>query len=201
MKNLIILGVPRAGKSTLAHLCARQLAKDGIPVALMSADAIIGGLTAQRNGFLWHTFIRPIRHLFPFIRRKSKQKLQSGMRRFIQRFFDETSQEIPIIFEGTYISPNMAAEIFDMNKCKIVVVGYPNINPDVKIADIRKFDKGSPISGLNDNAIKQRVKSHILTSRQFMEQSKNRFVFLDTSNDYHGTLGEFAKNVTKFLAE
>ncbi|MBO4583206.1 MAG: adenylyl-sulfate kinase, partial [Alphaproteobacteria bacterium] len=48
MKSLIILGVPRAGKSTLAKYVVKQLVQDGVPVTLLSADSLIGGLTAKR---------------------------------------------------------------------------------------------------------------------------------------------------------
>lgn len=201
MKNLIILGVPRAGKSTLAKYVVEQLIDDGVPVTLMSADALIGGLTARRNSVMWKIFVRPWRHVFPFMRRTSKRKLQKDMRRFITRFFDETSLDFPVIFEGAYISPNEAMHMFDAKKCKIVVVGYPNTNASQKLADIRKFDKDSPLSKLNKHDANHRIHGLIETSKKYQLQSLNKFVFLDTSTDYHETLRDFAKNVSKFLQD
>ena len=134
MKNLIILGVPRAGKSTLAKYVVEQLVDEGVPVTLMSADALIGGLTAQRNNTIWKLFVRPWRHIFPCLRKTSKLRLQNDMRRFVARFFEETSAEFPVVFEGAYISPKEAAHMFNPKKCKIVVVGYPNADIKEKIA-------------------------------------------------------------------
>ena len=201
MKNLVILGVPRAGKSTLAYMCARQLAVDGSPAALVSADALLGGLMAHRNSFFWRVFVRGLRHLFPSLKRASEQRLHRNMARFIKRFFKEMSDEIPIVFEGAYIDPNMAKKLFDLDKVKIVVVGYPNANADDKVADIRKFDKDTPISKLDDQHVKQRISRYIKTSKKYMEQSQGHFLFLDTSSDYHGVLDNFAKNVKSYLED
>lgn len=49
MKSLIILGVPRAGKSTLATNIAKKLSETGNALSLINADAIMGGLTAERG--------------------------------------------------------------------------------------------------------------------------------------------------------
>lgn len=51
MKSLIILGVPRAGKSTLATNIAKKLSETGNALSLINADAIMGGLTAERGGY------------------------------------------------------------------------------------------------------------------------------------------------------
>ena len=201
MKSLIILGVPRAGKSTLAKYVVKQLVQDGVPVTLLSADSLIGGLTAKRNGLMWRCFVRPLRHIFPFLRRQSKISLHRDLCRFIKRFFEETSSDFPVIFEGAYITPAQAEHIFDPEKCKIVVVGYPNANVQEKIADIKKFDNKSPISRLNEEQMKTRISNLVNLSRQYQAESKNKFVFLDTSKEYHKTLSDFAENISEFLKE
>ena len=201
MKSLIILGVPRAGKSTLAKYVVKQLVQDGVPVTLLSADSLIGGLTAKRNSLMWRCFVRPLRHIFPFLRRQSKISLHRDLCRFIKRFFEETSSDFPVIFEGAYITPAQAEHIFDQKKCKIVVVGYPNANVQEKIADIKKFDNKSPISRLNEEQMKTRISNLVNLSRQYQAESKNKFVFLDTSKEYHKTLSDFAENISEFLKE
>ncbi len=202
MKNLIILGVPRAGKSTLTKYVVNQMIQEGIPVTLMSGDALIGGLTAQRAGLIWHIFVRPWRHIFPFIKRTSKKSLHNNCRRFITRFFNETSSEFPIIFEGAHITPAQATKMFDQKHCKIVVVGYPNATPEDKIADIRKFDKNNTaISAQDDASLRKTVMNLIKISKQYEQESMGKFVFLDTSKNYQETLKNFAKNVSKFLNE
>lgn len=65
MKSLIILGVPRAGKSTLATNIAKKLSETGNALSLINADAIMGGLTAERGGYnLYKLLLRPLRHIF-----------------------------------------------------------------------------------------------------------------------------------------
>lgn len=201
MKSLIILGVPRAGKSTLAKYVVKQLVADGVPVTLMSADSLMGGLTERRASFMWRIFVRPLRHIFPCFKRKSKKILHSDFCRFIKRFFDETSSEFPVIFEGAYITPNQATQIFNQDTVKIVVVGYPYADIQEKIADIKKFDTNSPISRLDDKQIQYTVENLIKLSQQYLKESKDKCVFLDTSKEYHKTLQDFAKNISAFLSE
>lgn len=201
MKNLIILGVPRAGKSTLAKYVTKQLISEGVPVVLMPADSIVGGLTARRAGFMWRIFVRPTRHIFPCLLKRSKKSLENNLCRFIKRFVDETSLDFPIIFEGAYISPSKAEHMFDPQKCKIVVVGYPNATLEEKIKNIRQFDDNTAISKQDDITIKKTITTFIKISKQYEKESKNKFVFLDTSKQYHKTLCDFAKNVSEFLTE
>lgn len=202
MKSLVILGVPRAGKSNLSQSVAHHLASKGNTVSLVSADAVIGGLTAQRNTLLWRIFVRPLRHLFPWIRRKSRYNMVRRMKQFVGRFVNESADNTVVIFEGAYITPNEALEIFDVNKCKIVVVGYPNAKVDDKVAEIRKYDKrASYIACANDKEIKEKVAYLVELSKIYQKQSKGKFTFLDTSTDYHGTLDKFVNNVTEFLGD
>ncbi|MBR2286564.1 MAG: hypothetical protein IJ866_03870 [Alphaproteobacteria bacterium] len=201
MKNLIIIGVPRAGKSTLVKYVIEQLGTEGIPVTLMSGDAIIGGLTDQRASLAWRIFIRPLRHIFPSVKRTSKKLLRRNFYRFVRRFFKETTSDFPIIFEGSQITPSQSEYLFDQNKCKIVVIGYPNADIDEKITNIKKFDNNSPVSKLDDKQIRLCIQNFINISKQYQNESKNKFVFLDTSKEYHTTLENFAKNISVFLNE
>jgi len=202
MKNLIILGVPRAGKSTLAKYIVRQMIHDKNPVILIPGDSLMGGFTAQRTSIIWRILVRPLRHIFPFIKRNSKKSLHNNYRRFITRFFNETSSEFPVVFEGAYITPAQAAKMFDPKQCKIVVVGYPNANPKDKIADIRKFDNKNTAIGAQDEAsLRKTVMNLIEISKQYEKESRGKFVFLDTSKNYQETLKNFATNISKFLNE
>ena len=202
MKSLVILGIPRAGKSHLAQSVARHLAQNGFGVSLVSADAVIGGLTAQRDSLFWHIFVRPWRHVFPKLKLRSRYKIINHMKRFVGRFINESAGDIVVIFEGAYITPNEAEKIFDKHKCKIVVVGYPNTNADNKIAEIRKYDKNaSHIARMDDKRIKEKVEYFIKLSKTYQKQSVGKFTFLDTSNDYHGTLDKFVDGVLDFLGE
>lgn len=202
MKSLVILGIPRAGKSHLSHNVARHLALDGYTASIISADAVIGGLTAQRKTLFWRMFVRPMRHILPFIGRHSQRNIIRNMKQFVGRFINESTDNSIVIFEGAYITPTEALKIFDTNKCKIVVVGYPNANVDDKIAEIRKYDnKSSYIARMNDKKIHTQVQNFINLSKLYQKQSNGKFTFLDTSKDYHGTLNNFVDGVTEFLKD
>ena len=181
MKNLIILGVPRAGKSTLATNVAKKLSECGDPISLINADAVMGGLTAER-------------------RNHSKQQMRKNLVNFIGRFLDETAQTSTVIFEGAYISPEYATKIFNTKKFKIVVIGYPNISAEDKCKDIRKFDKKTPLNSLNDSELFNRISGLIKTSQEYQKQCKKyKMTFIDTSYDYHGEIKKFTENVCEYL--
>jgi 2-phosphoglycerate kinase len=201
MKNLIILGVPRAGKSTLATNVAKKLSECGDPISLINADAVMGGLTAERGGHAMYRYIiRPLRHIIPGLRNHSKQQMRKNLVNFIGRFLDETAQTSTVIFEGAYISPEYATKIFNTKKFKIVVIGYPNISAEDKCKDIRKFDKKTPLNSLNDSELFNRISGLIKTSQEYQKQCKKyKMTFIDTSYDYHGEIKKFTENVCEYL--
>ena len=201
MKNLIILGVPRAGKSTLATVVAKKLSTTGLPLSLINADAVMGGLTAERSGGKFYKYImRPLRHIVPGGRMRSKRQLRKKFCDFIVRFLSETAQTSLVVFEGAYISPERAVKMFDTNRFKIVVIGYPNISVHDKCADIRKFDKRSPINSLNEADMMARVSGLIKASQDYYKFCKKHNIeFVDTSYDYHGAIQHFADRVIAFL--
>lgn len=51
MKNIIIVGVSRAGKTTLAQAVARAIGATGMAVSFISADALFGGVTEIKKAF------------------------------------------------------------------------------------------------------------------------------------------------------
>ena len=201
MKSLIILGVPRAGKSTLAHMVASKLGANGNTVSLIYGDAVIGGLTQVRHSnLLWRTFIRPLRHIIPFANMFSRWRLNKVMMNFVVRFLTETAQNSIVVFEGVQISPDMAARIFPRDIFQICTVGYPTVDAATKCKDIKSFDNKSHISRLSDKKMSKRIKRYIKKSIKYRKQcAKHDIVFIDTSHDYQGALTRFSDNICTFL--
>lgn len=204
MKHLVILGVPRAGKSYLSTRVVKQLDKTtGKIVVLLPADDVIGALNQSRRTLLWRIFVRPLRHTFPFVKRASKEHLVHNALVFVKSFIGLDNNNQVVVFEGAYFSPEYIHKHLRSKNIKIVVVGYPNADVEQKVADIRKYDKGrSPLSKKSDIELRAAVNNLIEQSRQYEQMAKKyKLTFLDTSNDYHGTLDRFAENIVKFLSE
>lgn len=203
MKNLVILGVPRAGKTNLSKQVAIQLAKDGFVVSLIPGDTLISSLEKCRNTPLWKIFVRPFRHLLPLFKRISKKRLVNNMLIFIKNFIRVIPDDKIVIFEGAYISPEKAVKSFDKNNTKIVIIGYPNADIKQKMADIRKYNRGvSPLRNKPDDELNKIVQGLVAQSRNYQETAKKyNLAFVDTSTDYYGAINKFAENIKDFLDE
>ena len=201
VKSLVIIGVPRSGKTTLAKTVLGLFSADKQPVAFLSADSIIGGLTdMQKQNVFWGIFIRPMRHIIPKLNSKTKTTRIKSMLSFVSRFIRETGDIVPVVYEGAYIDPEFAHKTFDSKKCMIVVIGYPNCSVADKIADIRKFDKKTPYSQRSAQDLEKLVAQNIEKSRKMMEMAKKYgYMFIDTSTDYHGAIKRAATEIYKKL--
>lgn len=203
MKNLIIIGIPRAGKTTLAKCVAQEIGKNGYPVSVVSADAILGGLTQiRKKSFFYTAVVRPCKHILPFISTAYKIKLMSDLYKFVPRFLSEQSEVLTVIYEDPYLSIDTAKQIFNKKKFKIVAIGYPNADIDKKIADIRKFDSNTPANRKNDEKLHIFVQTMINNSRNLAAKAKkHKILFIDTSNNYNAEIKKFAKSATQFLCD
>jgi len=199
VKNVIILGVPRSGKTTLAKSVLGLFSADKKPVAFLSADSIIGGLTdVQKSNVFWGIFIRPMRHIFPRLNSYTKATRIKTMLSFVTRFIRETGDIVPVVYEGAYIMPDKAIRLFNNKKCLIVVIGYPNTTIAAKMQEIRKFDKKTPYQSRSDKQLETLVAHNINLSKQMQIQAeKLGFMFIDTSSDYHGAIDAAAQEIYK----
>ena len=201
LKSLVIIGVPRSGKTTLARCILGLFSENRQPVAFLSADSIIGGLTnVQKQNFFWGVFVRPMRHIIPGLAKKTKHERINNMLTFVARFIRETGDIVPVVYEGAYITPETAKKTFDLKKCMVVVIGYPDCAVGDKIADIRKFDKKTPYSKRTSNELETIIAQNIEKSKKMRESAeKLGFMFIDTSNDYDGAIKSAAKKIYREL--
>lgn len=201
MKNLVIIGIPRAGKTTLAKSVAQKIESAGHPVSVISADALVGGLTQiRKKNFFYNAIYRPLKHVFPAMSRAYKAGLIRDLHNVATRFLSEQSDVSTVVYEDAYLTPTMAAKMFDRKKFKIIAIGYPNADIDKKIADIRKFDGKTPANRRNDEDLRVFVNSMIDSSRRLEHDAKkHKMPFIDTSHDYQGQIKKFTNNVLKIL--
>ena len=203
MKSLVILGVPRSGKTTLAKNILDLFSADGNTVSFLSADAIIGGFTnVQKQNLFWRIFVRPLRHIFPKMHAHTKVLRIHQMPAFVGRFINETSDITPVVYEGAYITPDDAYKIFDQKKCMIVAIGYPNCTVESKVRDIKRFDKKTPYATCKTERLTSIIKSNIELSKKMEKMAKkHKVMFIDTSTDYTRTIQKAARDIYKKLSK
>ena len=200
MKNLVILGTARAGKSYLSKNVVGELSKNNHVVTLLPGDPLLGAVHKFSRNLLWKLGFRKIVHAVPWFERIHKKRLRKKFLGFSLYFIDHIEKDVIIVFEGVQIKPDEAVKIFDKNKYKLVIVGYPNISVEQKIKEIRQFDKHSYISNKSDKELSSMFSAHITESKQYYEfAKKHNITFLDTSKNYQKTIKEFAKNICDFL--
>ena len=201
MKGLIILGVARAGKSTLADRVARKIGTTGVPVSLFAADAMMGGMQSiQKSSFGYACFYRPLKHIMPWLARRYHARLQRDLVAFLARALREQGAVSTVIFEGCYLTPSMAIRMFDPAEFRIVGIGYPNADIAAKMRDIRKYDVNTPAARRDDARLTEYIRDKISNSRHLAaECQKYNIPFIDTSTDYHGQIQAFVDNVIEFL--
>lgn len=202
MKNLVILGCARAGKSYLSKQITKQLTIKGKVASLLPADVFLGSVHRHDCGILWRMGLRKIVHAVPWFERIHQKSLHKRFVDFSLYFMSIIEKDIVVVFEGTHIKPSEAIKIFSPDKYKIVIVGYPNISISEKIKDIKKYDVDSYLKNKTDDQLKSIIASNISESkRDFDFAQQHGLTYIDTSKDYQTTINNFAKNIYEFMSE
>lgn len=202
IKSIIIIGVPRAGKSTLATAVAKKIGLAGFPVSLVAADVMMDGLqAANKVSFLYSCLYRPAKHLIPALKRRYKTFLGTYLTEMSRITLKQQDAVSVVVYEGCYISPARARKIFDPADFRIVGLGYPNASVADKMAEIRKHDDPNhPTNKLSDNQLNNFVRTMIDAGKNIERECKKfNIPFIDTSFDYNGEINRFADNVFEFL--
>ncbi len=124
MKNVIIMGRPRSGKSTLATMLA-----DRYNYQIIRTDAI-------RNSF---------RDVFPEMNIKAHTAIKSEkFQKFVKHFFDYSvksarNNNFKFVLEGCEITPKDCKDLY-ANENLIYVLAQKDITPEEMASNIRKYD-------------------------------------------------------------
>lgn len=203
MKNLIIMGVSRAGKSTLAQEVTAELAKHGVTVSLIPLDDLVFSMKKMyARKFFYYTFVRPIRRVFPAIRRLYARFADKQALFLAKDFMDSASQMSTIVFEGSCTTLEPLTKLFDPNKYKIVAIGYPDIDVSDKMKIIRKHDVNAWTVTLSDERLNKMITSLVKQSKKLQAESEKLGIpFINISRNYKKTIQTFVDNVYNFLSE
>lgn len=172
MKNILIIGVPRAGKSSLANMIC-----DKFGCGLISIDAIVA------------TFYK----IFPELgMHEEPEKSEPILSKFIFEYMHQLYQENPTrkyVVEGCHLSPETAVENTCSETCDIVCLGYPDLTPEQFLVRARKTDWAS---AKDDLEILQMGEYFIRQSKQYKKTCDQHGIkFIDTSDDIAKTLTEY----------
>lgn len=182
MKNIIIIGCPRAGKTTLANMLCKKM-----NYKIISTDSLVSafeqnfpqiGIT-RKDGF----------------REKSKKMVP-----FIYTYLKKYKEDYPnerFIIEGCQLMPYHIMNTFDRNEFECICLGYPNSNSLEVLRNIRKNDEKDLKSysrKLSDEELLVRIDSWIALSKFLKNEAKSyRIPFIETDKDRNAKLNEICE--------
>lgn len=181
MKNIIILGAARAGKSTLT-----QMLHKGYNYSIISIDA----------------FVNALQDAFPELgitHSNTENKFQL-LPLFVFAYMKKIMNEYPeenFILEGWHVYPKEINELCSELNVKIICLGYTKISPTEALEKIRKNEKeNSYTKEMSDEKVQELITDHIEYSKILAKQcNENNIKFYDTSFDREDVL----KNIIKDL--
>ncbi len=176
MKNIIILGAARAGKSTLAQMIYRKY-----NYSIISIDS----------------FVSALRDSFPSLgithsNTENKFKLLPP---FVFSYMKKITTEYPeenFVLEGWHVYPKEISKLFRDTDVKIICLGYTKISCEEAFKLIRENEKeNSYTRRLTDEKVKKLISDHIEYSKVLKKQcEENNIKFYDTSFERDDVLEE-----------
>ena len=183
MKNIVIIGPPRTGKTTLSKLIVKTLSI----YSVINTDVIREGI--------FKTFLKDIS------RNEQKAIIKSAFPIFLDKMLEQYKNyynpDLYYIIEGDILSIEDALVLRDRYNIDIICIGKPNISAEnlfkvikkncakygcwtEKYTDIELLDKCKKI--IDQSKIEERI------------SKKNGIIYLDTSKN-NNCLLEYAKNL------
>ena len=176
MKNIIILGTARAGKTTLASMLHEKY-----NYSIISIDSFVSALhdSFPSLGITHSNTENKFKLLPPFI--------FSYMNKIMNEYPEER-----FVIEGWHVFPKDIIELFCNIDVKIICLGYTQITYDKALYEIRRNEtKNSYTTKMTDNKVKDLILNHINYSKILKKQcEENNIKYYDTSFDRDKVLEE-----------
>lgn len=165
MKNVLILGTGRVGKTTLAKMIHKECGH-----SLISVESILGSFQA----------------LYPEIGMRNDIYCDELITPFVAEYIKGAMFAHPdckLVIEGYHIHPRTAKKFIDTNEFEIVVLGCTSLTPEQILTNIRKYDDESCwTQSMSDEFILNHAKNHISQAKEMqLECKKLNIPFYDTS--------------------
>lgn len=167
MKNILIMGVAKAGKSTFANKFDKKIFNH-IPVDYFTSS-------------LKHNFSEIGISSNVIIDKESSKKLSLLLSRVI-KIIEEKDEKF--IIDSAHIYPEDIMKYIDLDKWDVYCIAYPNIDALEKLKLIRKYDDSSDWTyNKTDEELLKTINELVKISRVMEMQSKNLGIkFIDSSN-------------------
>lgn len=187
-KNVIIAGVPRAGKSTVCHELNNRDNYQHI-----EADTLT---FAFQNSFpeteITHTDFWGLKETS-----KPFSKFLSAWIKEIQASGTCNKLDYKVAIDLYHIVPEDFEKYFPKENCCIYFLGYPNISVEEKVKQIRQFDtKDDWTQKESEESLINRVKTYIEVSKWLQEEcNKYELPFIDISYNREKVLDELVNKI------
>ena len=183
MKNIIIAGPPRAGKSTLARKINEQYGHFAIGVDKLAAA--FGKSYPQLDIRLnWN-----------------REKTTDNIAPFLGNFLDMFSDESKFVLEGAYFNFEIISSILNL-KDKFILIGLVQNNKTVDefVRDLKKYDtKADWTYGFDDDELREIAEVEIPFSREMTDNlTKYGFTIYDTSTEREQVFDEILADIKLF---
>jgi adenylate kinase family enzyme len=176
MKNFIIGGVPRSGKSILSKRLCSTLAMAYFP--LDSLVSTFGRVFPELG--ISHTsedHIAVCDQLWPFV---------------CEWITHLVYEDLSFLFDGYHLQPTNIRKDIDPQAFNILFLGYPHAQPAQKAAEIRQYArKGDWTETLDEEALTALVRRYIDESKHLQAEClQYGFDFIDLSHGFPNQLTE-----------
>ncbi len=181
MKNILVIGAARSGKTSLSKLLAKEKG-----YSVISIDDIVSGLEAYPELNISHNSndVLTSSNLAPFLI-KYFTELSEG-----DKFYDG----IKYVIEGTHIDFEKLMPFLDNNKDKYIIIGltYNDITEEKLFNSIRKYDTEDDWTYyVSDEDLVGDVRYFLERNKFFNDKFKDYNIkSFDTSKDRESTLYE-----------
>lgn len=181
MKNIIICGVSRSGKTTLVEMLSKKL---------------------NYNVFETDILVSAFQDVFPELGISHKDEFKTSklfspfMFKILEEFLDDDKN---YIVDSYHLFPNELRKYHNNNKFEIIFLGYPKLTEQEIFKNIRKYDVGDEWTAkITDDELMGNCKLFKKISQLMMDDCKKyNFRFVDVSYNREKILKTIAKEITR----
>lgn len=171
MKDILIFGVPRAGKTSLSRLLVNELDN----YEIFSIDAI-------RNAF---------GDIFPELEindgngKNNYTLLPNYVSKLLHWHHKILKNNLGYIVEGCQVFPDKVKEVFDVENSIVIYLGHGKLQPEEILKNIRKYDTPEEYSykRSDESMLQQCEKYYELEQTIALKCKEYDFIYVDTSNN------------------